>query len=88
MIIENKQTESVPLAHGAIKIRNLRKFLRDCFRNLPQRFIRIQEYFNNVVVLKKKSGPRVPQTFRNPKVLYLLLLNFWRMFHWYAEVFL
>ena len=43
---------------GAPKIWNLREFFRDCFQNLAQCFIRIQEYFSNVILKKEwPSGP-------------------------------
>ena len=39
-------------------ILNLRKFFTDCFQNLAQRFIGIQEYVNDTVLKKERSlGP-------------------------------
>ena len=67
---------------GAFIILNLRKFFTDCFQNLAQRFIGIQEYVNDIVFKKKKSpwAPWIPLNLKNPKVLNRLFLNFWTKF--------
>ena len=51
---------------GAPLILNLRKFFTDCFQNLAQRFIGIQEYVNDIV-LKKKKGSWAPQILKIQK---------------------
>ena len=38
---------------GPPKIWDLQKFLRDCFQNLAQRFIRIEEYLKKIVLKKE-----------------------------------
>ena len=53
----------VPL--GAPIILNLWKFFTDCFQNLAQRFIGIQENFNDIV-LKQEWLSDLPEA---PKVL-------------------
>ena len=51
---------------GSPIILNLQKFFTDCFQNLPQRFIRIQEYGNDIVF--KQEWPLAPPL-GAPKVL-------------------
>ena len=55
LIIKNRQTENVPRAPGVSKIWILQKFFRNCFQNLPQRFIRIQELLEKKKIKKKKE---------------------------------
>ena len=75
---------------GATIILNLRKFFTDCFQNLAQRFIGIQEYVNDIVLKKESSWCPLgaPLNLKIPKVLYRLLLNFGEIFHSNTEVFL
>ena len=70
---------------GAPIILNLWKFFTDWLQNLAERFIGIQEYFNDIV--SKQEWPSGPQSFKNPKALYWLLLNFETNLHTNKEVF-
>ena len=70
-------------------ILNLRKLFTDCFQNLAQCFIGIQEYVNDIVLKKKVMGPPGGRlNLKIPKVFYRFFLHFRKNFHSNTEVFL